>query len=153
MTSHKKRGIAAIIGLAIMASVAATTALASSTSSSPNSFGGPGNPPVLKASCARSVMWLTPAGQTWAGPQPNGKTFVFSVDNVFDTQIKCLVTRLRDTRTELFAVERCLTSAVPAVAEAPADKGGFHDETGLSAIRAYLKAQRDCVFTATGGAR
>jgi hypothetical protein len=140
--------------LVVLAALAvATTAYASSSGTAPNSFGGPGNPPVLKASCARSQMWLTPAGATWDGPQPNGKTFVFSVNNVFATQITCLVNRLRDTRNELHAVESCLTAAVPATSEAPADNQGYHDTQGLNAIRAYLKAQRDCVFTATGGAR
>jgi hypothetical protein len=148
---HRRNPI--IIGVTLVALAAGSTAYASSTPSSPNSFGGPGNPPVLKASCARSEMWLTPAGKQWSGPQPNGKTFVFSVNNVFDTQIKCLVSRLRDTRSELFAVERCLTAAVPATAEAPADNQGYHDTQGVNAMRAYLKAQRDCVFTATGGAR
>lgn len=142
-----------VAGVLVGTLALAGTALATSQPSAPNSFGGPGNPPVLKASCARSVMWLAPAGKEWSGAQPNGKTFVFSVNNVFDTQIKCLVTRLRDTRNELFAVERCLTTAVPATAEAPADKQGYHDVQGLNLIRAYLKAQRDCVFTATGGTR
>lgn len=147
--NHKKRAAAIVATLALAIPAVAS---ATSTPSAPNSFGGPGNPPVLKASCARSVMWLTPAGATWAGPQPNGKTFVFSVTNVFDTQIKCLVTRLRDTRNELHAVVNCLTTAVPAVSEAPADKQGYHDEQGLTAIRSYLKQQRDCVFAASDGA-
>jgi hypothetical protein len=148
--SHRKF----LTPLVVLAAFAvATTAYASSTPSSPNSFGGPGNPPVLKASCAREQMWITPAGTTWDGPKPNGKSFVFAVNNVFASQITCLVNRLRSTRSELFAVERCLTAAVPATAEAPADNQGYHDVQGLNTLRAYLKAQRDCVFTATGGAR
>lgn len=145
---HRKYLVAAI---AIGALIIPTVAIASSTPSSPNSFGGFGNPPVLKKNCSRSVMFLTPAGKTWDGAGANGKKYVWAVDNVLDNQIKCLIHRKNQSDAKLMAVLKCFTAAVPATAEAPADKQGYHDVQGLNAIRAYLKTQRDCVFTATGG--
>ena len=135
-----RRGI--IIVAAIMTGFLclAASALASQT----NIFGGPGTAATLAPNCARKAMFLTPAGKTWDGKGANGKKYVFAISTVLGTQIKCLIHRV--DHPKLPKPDTCFAQAgpVPATAEAPADRQGYHDTQGLDALRAYVAKLAAC---------
>jgi len=125
-----------LVTLVIVAALAtAATALAGQS----NIFGGPGTAATLAPNCARTQMFLTPAGKTWDGKGANGKKYVFAISTVLGTQIKCLIHRV-------VKVDHCFAAAgpVPAVAEAPADKQGYHDTRGLIALAGWAKRLQLC---------
>jgi hypothetical protein len=134
MTSNR---VAALV-VAAMALGAGGKALASS--GTPNIFGGFGSQPTLAPNCARTQMFVTPAGKTWNGEaEHTGKKYVFAISTVMGGQIRCLVHRV--AKLEQPKPDKCFAQAgpVPATSEAKPDKQGYVDTRGLNALDAWAK--------------
>lgn len=150
-TTHKKRDLAIVAAVMVALLALASTAFAGSLplisnhatpGLQPMIFGGPGAQPSLAPNCARKQMWITPAGKVWSGAAVDGKKYVFAISTVMGGQIKCLIHRV-DVEQQ---PDTCFTQAgpVPATSEAPADKQGYHDTTGLNALRAWATKLSTC---------
>jgi hypothetical protein len=138
MTTNRK---AALVVVAAATLGASGTALASQ----PNIFGGPGNQPTLAPNCARTQMFVTPAGKTWNGSaQHTGKKYVFEITSVMGGQIKCLIHRVM--KLEQPKPDTCFAQAgpVPATAQDKGDKFGYYDTRGLNALDAWAKRLALC---------
>lgn len=133
---HKKS--TTIIAAAMML-VAPAAAQAGTTPVTPDVFGnGGGDPAPLSATCQRLPVHI-PFGRHWLTAKPG----VISAFTIIDTELKCVTFHLE-------AVGNCWEPTVPVVAEAPADKQGYHDETGAKQLSSYLQSVRGCILNATG---
>ena len=108
------------------------------TAAAPNIFGGPGTAPKLNADCSRAQMYFTPAGKTWAGAQPNGKTYVFKIATVLGGQVKCLIHRVNRLENEQ------PPSSPPPTEDTCWQQAGEVPKSSGIALRNYLDKVQDC---------
>ena len=129
-----------LVVAAFAATIAAPAAAqAGTTPVTPDVFGNGGGDPVpLSATCQRLPVHI-PFGRHWLDAKPG----VISAFTIIDTELKCVTFHLE-------AVGNCWKPSVPVVTEAPADKQGYHDETGAKQLAGYLASVRGCMMAATG---